>query len=616
MPEHKAMKAKPEKIERLIEQIDELVDAAGDLEKEYESQIADAHPSFRRSAANLVHYRAIRQHDIRDLQTRLGHLGLTRLARAQGHMLASLLNTRSILQAMIRNKPVEFDDGFVSIKRAEKLLRSHTKALFGNRSKGRRVRIMVTLASDAAQDYQLVHDLVSAGMNSARINCAHDGPDVWLAMIENVRRASEQLRRKVKICMDLGGPKIRTGPIRPGPRVASYSPRRDALGRVTGPGVVWLAPPETECPEEADTHIPVSAAWVDGTAEGDEIFFIDTRGKRRKLEVVRKEAAGCWANGYDRSFVITGSTLHRNEWDAEGEPVGLIPPKEERLLLRVGDILILHRDPSDGEPAELDQDGNVTQPAHVSCTNHDVFHSVQVGAKVRFDDGKIEGKVLSVETGERLEIGITYTKAEGQRLAADKGVNFPDTRLQLSGLTAKDREDLEFVVAHADVVNMSFVNSPKDVEDLIDEIERLGARDRIGVVLKIETQAGFNNLTEILLTAMRVHPVGVMIARGDLAVETGWENMALIQEEILGLCGAAHVPEVWATQVLENLAKKGLPSRAEVTDAASSLQAECVMLNKGPHIVRAVSMLDTILKTMRDYRHEKAPMLPPLTMAE
>jgi pyruvate kinase len=91
--------------------------------------------------------------------------------------------------------------------------------------------------------------------------------------------------------------------------------------------------------------------------------------------------------------------------------------------------------------------------------------------------------------------------------------------------------------------------------------------------------------------------------------------MALIQEEILGLCQGAHVPEVWATQVLETLAKKGLPSRAEVTDAASSLQAECVMLNKGPHIVRAVRMLDAILKNMKDYRHDKAPMLPPMTMA-
>jgi len=453
-------------------------------------------------------------------------------------------------------------------------------------------------------------------MNSARINCAHDDPVAWAKMAANVRQASEQLRRKVKICMDLGGPKIRTGSIRPGPPVVSYSPRRDNLGRVVGPGIVWLATGDCEAPEDADIHIPVSGEWLDGLTEGDRIYFRDTRDKKRSLLVVRKESSGCWAHGFDRSYLVTGMLLHRNEWDATGEPVGQLPPLEERILLKAGDYLLLDRAPIDGEPAEIDQEGNVVRPAHVSCTNQEVFDNVEVGNLVRFDDGKIEGRVASVVPGEQLEVEVTYTKAEGQRLGADKGINFPNTKLKTRGLTAKDREDLKFVVEYADVVNMSFVNTAQDVQDLIDELDRLEARDRIGVVLKIETQDGFNNLTEILLAAMQVHPVGVMIARGDLAVETGWENMALIQEEILALCQAAHVPEVWATQVLETLAKKGLPSRAEVTDAASSLQAECVMLNKGPHIVRAVRMLDSILKNMKGFRHDKAPMLPPMTVAD
>ena len=609
------MKAKREKIERLIEQIDLLVQDARDYEREFESDLAEVHPRFRKSAENLLHYRAVRRHDIRDLQMKLGQLGLSRLARAQGHMLASLLGTRSILEAIIGNDPFHFAKTSVSIKRGEKLLRSHTKALFGNRSKGRRVRIMVTLPTEAARDYRLVHELVDAGMNSARINCAHDDRATWAAMIGNVRQASEQQRRNVKVCMDLGGPKIRTGPIEPGPRVLCSAPRRDSFGFVKGPAIVWLGPGEAEVPEETSVRIPVSTEWVNQLQEGDTVYFHDTRRKERHFLVVRKEMEGCWAHGFDRAFLITGTTLHVNSWDAEGEPVGELTPKEEKLLLKVGERLILHKAPTEGESAEVDENGNVIRPAHLSCTNPDVFDHVEVNDRVRFDDGKIEGRVVSRIPGEQLEIELTYTKDEGQRLGADKGINFPDTKLKTRGLTAKDREDLEFVAAHADVVNMSFVNTPDDVKDLIKELDRLGARDRVGVVLKIETQSGFNNLTEILLKAMQIHPVGVMIARGDLAVETGWENMALIQEEILGLCQAAHVPEVWATQVLETLAKKGLPSRAEVTDAASSLQAECVMLNKGPHIVRAVQMLDAILKNMKDYRHDKAPMLPPLTMA-
>jgi len=90
------------------------------------------------------------------------------------------------------------------------------------------------------------------------------------------------------------------------------------------------------------------------------------------------------------------------------------------------------------------------------------------------------------------------------------------------------------------------------------------------IVLKIETKRGFENLPAMLLDAMKVPRCGVMIARGDLAVECGFERLAEVQEEILWLCEAAHVPVIWATQVLESLAKDGLPSGAEITDAGSS----------------------------------------------
>src|SRR6188768_3687599 len=110
----------------------------------------------------------------------------------------------------------------------------------------------------------------------------------------------------------------------------------------------------------------------------------------------------------------------------------------------------------------------------------------------------------------------------------------------------------------------------------------------MGIVLKIETARAFQNLPRLILTGMRSPPVGVMVARGDLGVELGFERLAEVQEEILWLCEAAHVPVIWATQVLEGLANHGQPSRAEVTDAAMGQRAECVMLNKGPEIVAAV----------------------------
>ena len=100
-----------------------------------------------------------------------------------------------------------------------------------------------------------------------------------------------------------------------------------------------------------------------------------------------------------------------------------------------------------------------------------------------------------------------------------------------------------------------------------------------------------------------------MIARGDLAVEIGFARLAEIQEEILWLCEAAHVPVIWATQVLENLIKRGMPSRAEITDIAMAERAECVMINKGPFVLDAIAMLDDVVERMRGHQHKKTARL-------
>ena len=160
----------------------------------------------------------------------------------------------------------------------------------------------------------------------------------------------------------------------------------------------------------------------------------------------------------------------------------------------------------------------------------------------------------------------------------------------MASLSEQDLAHLDFAVAYADMVGLSFVRSPQDVLDLERELDRRGG-SQLGIVLKVETRVAFEQLPNLLLTALQSPPVGVMVARGDLAVEMGFERLAEVQEQILWLCEAAHVPVIWATQVLESLAKKGLPSRAEVTDAAMSGRAECVMLNKGPHVLTCRAVL-------------------------
>ena len=134
-------------------------------------------------------------------------------------------------------------------------------------------------------------------------------------------------------------------------------------------------------------------------------------------------------------------------------------------------------------------------------------------------------------------------------------------------------------------------------------------------MLKIETRRGFENLPEMLLEAMHASSCGVMIARGDLAVECGYQRMAEIQEEILWACEAAHVPVIWATQVLETLARDGIPTRAEITDAAMGQRAECIMLNKGPYILKALNYLDDILRRMATHQEKKRPQMRKLKLA-
>ncbi|MFQ3645828.1 MAG: pyruvate kinase [Anaerolineae bacterium] len=268
--------------------------------------------------------------------------------------------------------------------------------------------------------------------------------------------------------------------------------------------------------------------------------------------------------------------------------------------LRVDDVLLLRATAPDRHPE---------YPNQARCTLPEAVQQAQIGHRVFFDDGKI-GAVVEQRIPEGLVLRITQAIAEGDKLKDDKGINFPDTPLKLSPLTDKDLRDLPTVVKLAHMINYSFVQSADDVKLLQEEIRRLG-RDcaETAIIAKVETQQAIRNLPEIIMAISGVQPCGVMIARGDLAVELGFERMAELQEEILWVCEAAHVPVIWATQVLESLAKKGRATRAEITDAAMAQRAEAVMLNKGPYILDAMRILNDVLKRMDAHQHKKFAQL-------
>ena len=252
---------------------------------------------------------------------------------------------------------------------------------------------------------------------------------------------------------------------------------------------------------------------------------------------------------FDTSYLVTGSEVAVSGPDGAVDHVRIarLAAIEQRIRIHRGDDLIVTADLTAADP--------MAEPVRIGYSLPEVLDRVQVGDRVYFDDGEFGGRVIAKTTGE-LRVQIDQIDDAGAWLRAEKGINLPDSDLGLSGLTEDDRAVLPFIVEHADGVEMSFVDTADD-----------------------------------------------------LAVEAGFARMGELQEEIMWLCEAAHVPVIWATQVLENLAKSGRPSRAEVTDAALSVRSEGVMLNKGPFILDAVSFLDHLLTRMSDHLDKKSPLL-------
>jgi pyruvate kinase len=450
--------------------------------------------TFRSGAENLAMYLALRRRDLRFLQRRLMPLGLSSLGRLEGRVLPALNAVHAALSNITGEEstcpPFLTEDEFFA---GELRLRQNTEEVFGT---GDEISLMITAPMEAAQSPAFAKQLLDRGVQSLRINCAHDNEATWLRMINQVRQAEVETGHRLRVFMDLGGPKIRT-----------------ANGRL-------------------------------------------------------------------------------------GEDLA------EPTKLHVDDIFIILKPGSSGSQAV---------PSHAavtSCTLEAPVDAADVGHRVFYDDGKVCAVVERRESW-GLVTRVTQAPANGAKLKDEKGLNFPDTDFPVEALTEKDKQDLRFIARHADGVGFSFVQSADDV-DALEEHLKICPREMdqpLCLILKIETTASVQALPDLLAAAASRRPTAVMVARGDLAVESGFDRTAEMQEEILWICEAAHIPVIWATQVLENFIKKRKHSRGEMTDAAMSSRAECVMLNKGPYLMPAIDILRHLLPRMGEHLHKKTPQL-------
>ncbi|MBK8025937.1 MAG: pyruvate kinase [Chloroflexi bacterium] len=263
--------------------------------------------------------------------------------------------------------------------------------------------------------------------------------------------------------------------------------------------------------------------------------------------------------------------------DIQGPKIRIGKIAKEPLHLNIGDAITLTLDPADGT-------NNVVQLPHP-----EFVQDIKAGMQLLLDDGKMEFKVEAV-TGRSL---VCEVVVPGE-LTSRKGVSAPNARLTLSAITDKDREDIEFALTKkAEYIAMSFVRSPDDLREMRWLIKHLGGG--AAVIAKIEKHEALENIEEIVAASD-----GIMVARGDLGVETPAEEVPFHQKRIIGLCNAAAKPVITATQMLNSMVDNPRPTRAEASDVYNAILdgTDAVMLSNetamGSYPVRAIETMVNI----------------------
>jgi len=451
-------------------------------------------PGWTMSATNLVQYADLRRALPAGLQGDLVRLGLSSLSRREAHVEPTLRAVHAALVAM--NGGAWSDESpAAAMDAGVAALEQHADELLGSaHPKG--TRIMVSLPPALAEDPTLADRLIEAGMDVARINAAHGNPEQWCANAAALRAAAARAGRTIRLCVDLAGPKVRTGLCSQGP-----------------------------------------------------------------------------------------------------------------IEIRPGDRLWLHADDAISTAAARAADGSLPTPHRIAVTPQELLDALKAGHRILIDDGNIRGRCVC-SSPEGADVVIEQVHGGAWPLKDRKGVNVPDSDMPIPSLTAADLATLDAVAGLADMVALSFVRTPQDVLDLHRALEMRGLSS-MAVIAKVETPQACRDLPAILLALMRRPACGVMLARGDLGVEIGFENLPIAQDEVLALCEAAHMPVIWATQVLESMTEHGFPTRGEVTDAADSARADAVMLGIGPYLLDTTAFVSDLLTRIQRIRARSRALLVP-----
>ncbi|NLW41104.1 MAG: pyruvate kinase [Tissierellia bacterium] len=269
--------------------------------------------------------------------------------------------------------------------------------------------------------------------------------------------------------------------------------------------------------------------------------------------------------------------------DTKGPEIRLGSFKEEEIELKAGDTFTL-------TSREILGDNTIA-----SVSYEGLAQDVEVGNKILIDDGLIELEVVEVVS----ETDVRCLVLNGGTVKDHKGINLPDTSVNLPAITEKDIEDIKFGIENeVDFIAASFIRKAEDVLEIRKILEEYGG-EHIDIISKIENREGVENIDEIIEASD-----GIMVARGDLGVEIETEEVPLIQKQIIKKCNLAGKPVITATQMLDSMMRNPRPTRAEVTDVANAILdgSDSIMLSgetaAGKYPVEAVkTMHDIAIRT-------------------
>jgi pyruvate kinase len=241
----------------------------------------------------------------------------------------------------------------------------------------------------------------------------------------------------------------------------------------------------------------------------------------------------------------------------------------------------------DGQKFKLDLNKKPGNEKRVELPHPEIFKSLKKGTKILLNDGRIQFEVIKSDTTE-IECKVIY----GGELSDRKGFNIPNTVLDIPILTKKDLKDLDFALKLGiNMVAVSFVQTPEDLH----KVKKI-VKDKAKIISKLEKPSAIDNLEEIVkLSDM------IMVARGDLAVETSPEDVPVLQKQIIHECHKQGRPVIVATQMLESMINSPVPTRAEASDVANAIfdGTDAVMLSAetaaGNYPDKAVLMMDKII---------------------